>query len=463
MAPGGWVAGALRAGAEPLWTGRSRPYDESTLRKEARALARQGGAELIARAVEATVTRAVSDSGTKADAYTDMYDQVLWTKQPAHAGPIGHLGNRVLAATYFGMTFVRPKDGPALAYHLSWHKPASPLQDGLEALYVAPRRAEWLTANIRLHIWDRGGSGTPTLRWALRRGIGYLTVAKKSTHWTRFHRPPRLRTQLGVPVFARRDVSAGKGGPKGSTPEEIIFPARPRKGRASTRALRYRTAARLTKAELRELDRVYKTRWPSNENTIKALVTVGFDRNLDRGLTPTTSRGTDGRLARLEVREQVLQKKIEAFAPTTVPQSIRTARPLLRQKKAYAKERAEIAAIPKNKGARMPTGAELLCKNLMLLMYNVLALLLMQSPLPEVRTMTPARVQELLLGRGLLACLDKHGMTLWVDPVPTPSDHVLQEELVRLLNDRSLSLQGRPLRVRIHDPPAKMRPLRLSA
>ena len=193
------------------------------------------------------------------------------------------------------------------------------------------------------------------------------------------------------------------------------------------------------------------------------MVTVGFDRNLDRGLTPTTSRGTDGRLARLEVREQVLQKKIEAFAPTTVPQSIRTARPLLRQKKAYAKERAEIAAIPKNKGARMPTGAELLCKNLMLLMYNVLALLLMQSPLPEVRTMTPARVQELLLGRGLLACLDKHGMTLWVDPVPTPSDHVLQEELVRLLNDRSLSLQGRPLRVRIHDPPAKMRPLRLSA
>jgi hypothetical protein len=462
MAPGGWVAGARQAGAETLWTGRSRPYDESTLRKEAHELAQQGGVELVAWEVAALVQQAVSDSGAKAVAYTDMYDQVYWTKQPSYAGPIGHLGNRLLAATYFGMTFVRPNDGPALAYYVSWHKPASPLQDGLDALYVDPHRAEWLTANIRLHIWDRGGSGTPTLRWALRHRIGYLTVAKKSTHWTRFHRPPCLRTRLGIPVFARRDISAGKGRPKGSAPEEVIFPAQPRKGRASTRSLRYRTAARLTKTELRQLDLVYKTRWPSNENPIKALVAVGFDRNLERGLTQTTSRGTDGRLARLEAREQVLREKIEAFNPPTVPQAIRKARSLLRQKKAQAKERAEIAAIPQNKGARMPTGAELLCKNLMLLMYNVLALLLMQSPLAEVRTMTPWRVQELLLGRSLLACLDKHGTTLWVDPMPTPSDHVLQEELVRLLNERSLLLQGRPLRMRIHDPPAKTRPLRLS-
>jgi hypothetical protein len=463
MAPGGWVAGARQAGAEPLWTGRSRPYDESTLRKAAHDLVRQGGTDPLARVVEATVNQAVMDSGAKAVAYTDIYDQVYWTKKPAHAAPIGNRGNRLLAATYFGITFVRPKDGPALAYHVSWHKPASPLQDGLEALYAAPHRAVWLSANIRIHIWDRGGSGRPTLRWALRQRIRYLTVSRKSAHWTQFRRPPRLHTRRGIPVFVRRDVSVAKGCPKGSTPEEIIFPAHPRKGRASTRALRYRTAARLTRSELRKLDRVYKTRWPSNENPIKALIAVGFDRNLDRNLTPTTSRGTDGRLIRLEAREQSLHEAIKGFKPTTVPQAIRAARSLLRQKKAQQKERAAIAALPKNKGARMPTGAELLCKNLMVLMYNVLSLLLMKSPLAAVQTMTLARVQELLLGRSLVARLDKLGTTLWIDPVHSPSDRIFQEELVRLVNDRSLSLQGRPLRMRILDPPAKTRPLRLSA
>jgi hypothetical protein len=82
----------------------------------------------------------------------------------------------------------------------------------------------------------------------------------------------------------------------------------------------------------------------------------------------------------------VLDAKIEAFKPTTVPQAIRQARPLMRQQRAYAKERAQIAALPKNKGARMPTGAELFCKNLMLMMYNVLALLLrLRDPPAETR------------------------------------------------------------------------------
>jgi hypothetical protein len=462
MDPGGWVAGARRAGAEKLWTGRSRPYDESTLRKQARHLAQQGATDVLARAVEASVEQAVAHSGAKAVAYTDMFDQVYWTKEPAHAAPIGNRGNRLLAATYFGMTFVRPKKGPALAYHVSWHKPASPLQDGLEALHAAPRRAAWLSAKVQLHIWDRGGSGRPTLRWALRRRIPYLTVSNKSTHWTRYRRAPRTHTRSRIPVFRRRDSAVAKGSPKGSQPEEVIFPAHPRKGRASSRALRYRTGAPLAKAQLRRLDRVYKTRWPSNENAIKALVAVGFDKNLDRGLTPTTSRGTDGRLSRLQARQQVLDAKIEAFKPTTIAQAIRQARPLMRQKRAYAKERAQIAALPKNKGARMPTGAELFCKNLMLMMYNVLALLLMKSPLAEVRAMTLARVYELVLGRSLLACLDKQRTTLWIDPVPTPAERVLQEELIRLLNERSLSLRGREILLRLRDPPAETRPLRFS-
>jgi len=462
MHPGGWVAGARHAGAEPIWTGRSRPYDESTLRKEARRLAQQGATARIARAVEATAEKAVEQSGAKAIAYTDMFDQVYWTKEPAHAAPIGNRGNRLLGATYFGLTFLRVNQGPVLAYHASWHKPASPLQDGLEALHADPRRAAWLSAKVRLHIWDRGGSGRPTLRWALRRRIPYLTVSKKSTHWTRFRGAPQVHARSNLPVFVRRDVDMAKGAPEGSRPEQVIYPARPQKGRGSSRALRYRTGAPLPKTDLRRLDRVYKSRWPSNENPIKALVAVGFDRNLDRGLTPTTSRGTDGRMARLQAKEQVLQEKIAAFQPKTLKQAIREARPLLRQKAAYAKERAEIEAIPKDKGARMPTGAELLCKNLMLLMYNMLALLLMRSPLAEVRAMTPWRVQQLLFARSCLACLSGQNTVLWIDPVSAPSERVLQDELVRLLNERSMTLRGQRLHLRIRDPSAKTQPLRVS-
>jgi hypothetical protein len=449
---GGWVAGARQAGVEPLWTGRSRKYVHT--------LARAGGADIVARAVEAHVARAVAASGEKGVAYTDVFDQVYWTKKPSHAGPIANRGNRLLSATYFGLTFVRPEGGPALGYSVSWHKPASPLQDALDALHGEPRRAAWLTASVRCHIWDRGGSGQPTLCWAKERGIPYLTVSKGSTHWTRYRRHPEVHTVSKVPVFVRRDAKVARGRRKGATsppsappPQEVIFPAQPNKGRASTRALRYQTGAPLPKPTLRKLDTFYKSRWPSNENPIKALVAVGFDRNLERGLTPTTSRGADGRLARLQAREQALHDKIEAFKPTTVPQAIREARRLLRQKAACAEEHAEIAALPTDKGARLPTGAEWLCKNLMLLMYNVLSSLLWRSPLPEVQMMTPLRVYELLLGRSMLACLDKHGWTLWIDPVPSRSERSLQEELVRLLNELSLSVRGQRLYLRLHDPP----------
>ena len=216
------------------------------------------------------------------------------------------------------MTFVGLGDAGALAYHVSWHKPASPLQDALESVHGAPRRAAWLSQNIRLHIWDRGGSGGPTLRWALARRIPYLTVMKGATTWHRYRRPPRVYTRTRVPVFARRDVAVARGSPEGSSPEVVIYPAHPEKGRRATKALRYRCGGPLSKPELRTLNQVYKTRWPCNENTIKALVAVGFDRNLDRGLTPTTSRGTDGREARLQVRERALGDKIAAFHPTTI-------------------------------------------------------------------------------------------------------------------------------------------------
>jgi hypothetical protein len=469
MHPGGWVAGARHAGAEPIGTGRARPYDESTLRKHIRELAQHGGTDIVARAVEAQVEQAAAASGEKAVAYTDIFDQVYWTKKPAHAGPIASRGNRLLAATYFGLTFVQPAHGPTLAYHVSWHKPASPLQDALETLHAEPRRATWLTATIRRHIWDRGGSGGPTLRWALRRRIPYLTVSKKSARWTRFRRAPRVHTRKRVPVFVRRDAAVLRGlrrrtsAQRGATPQEVIFPAHPDKGRASTRALRYRTGAPLSKDELRNLDRVYKARWPSNENSIKALVAVGFDRNLDRGLTPTTSRGTDGRHARLEQREQALRDEMATCQPTTSAQFTKALARFGRKVRACNDERAAIDAIPKDKGARMPTGAEGLAKNLMLLMFNALALLLMRSPVDEVRAMSTSRVYDLLLGRSMLACLEAQQTILWIDPVPRAAERPLQEELVRLFNDQALTLRGLPLWLRMHDPPGERRPLRVSS
>jgi hypothetical protein len=492
MSPGGWVAGERRASGEPLWTGRARAYDESTLRKHARQLAQAGGSDVVARAVEAQVHKAVGGSGAKSFAYTDMFDQVYWTKKPACAAPIGNRGNRLLAATYFGLTFVRPPKGPALAYHVSWHKPASPLQDALEALHREKRRATWLAAHIGHHIWDRGGSGVSTLRWAAARGIPYLTVTRGATRWTLYRRAPRVRTRTNIPVFVRRDpkvargmvarakgirsqaprakgargkkvrAKGARGKPKDSTPEEVIFPAHPRKGRASTKALRYRTGRPLTKARLRKLDRVYKTRWPSNENPIKTLVAVGFDRNLDRGLTTTTSRGTDGALSRLESREQGLIAKITTFASTSLPQAMQGIRRFYREKTRCEEQRAEIDATPQDKGVRMPTGAEGLCKNLMLLMYNAIGVLLMQSPLKQVQAMGLWRVNELLLSRSMLACLDQKGTTLWIDPVPSTSERALQKELVRLFNGQSLTLRGRCLFLRLRDPPEELPKLRVS-
>jgi len=453
MPLGTWETGALHAGAEPVWTGRNRPYDESTLRKRAHEFVDHGATDLVTRELEASVAAAVEESGAMAVAYTDMFDQVYWTKKPAYAGPIGNRNNRLLAATFFGITFVRPKDGPALAYSISWHKPASPLQDALEALHAAPRRSEWLSHHIDLHIWDRGGSGRPSLRWALSHRIPYLSVARKSTRWTRYRGPPQVHTRRNVPVFTRRDTLTARGAPKGAKPQQVIFPAHPDKGRASAKALRYHTGAPLPDKDLRSLDRVYKTRWPSNENAIKALIAVGFDRNLVRSLTPTTSRGVDGRQRRLEARERALHAKIEAFKSVATPETIHDARPLFREKRRCAEQRAAIEAVPATKGARMRLGAELLCKSLMLLMYNLLLLLLRRSTIAAVQAMTPWRVYQLLLGRSALVQSDNHSITLWVDPVTSASDRRLQDELVRLVNARSLSIRGRRLCVHLRGPP----------
>ncbi len=75
-------------------------------------------------------------------------------------------------------------------------------------------------------------------------------------------------------------------------PQVIVFPVRPEAGEDCGQSLRYRTASALNPSET--LDAVYKQRWPKNENPIKSLVAVGFDRNLDRTLERGSSRRADG-------------------------------------------------------------------------------------------------------------------------------------------------------------------------
>ena len=50
-----------------------------------------------------------------------LTDQPHYTKKYAHAAPIGRLGNRLLAAAYFGLTTAAIPSGPTLFLHLSWH------------------------------------------------------------------------------------------------------------------------------------------------------------------------------------------------------------------------------------------------------------------------------------------------------------------------------------------------------
>jgi hypothetical protein len=198
---------------------------------------------------------------------------------------------------------VQPEQGALLAYHTSWHKPASPLFDALEALHAHPSRHRWLTTHVGLHILDRGTQGDTMLRWSLERGIPYLTLSNGAAYW-RQYRDPTHHTATGIPIFVRIDSRLAdakvSNAVRTTAPRTIVFPARPDKGEASVRSIRYRTAAKLSDKQIESLDELYKSRWPDNENPIKALVAVGFGVNRDRTLDVTTSRGIDGELARAQ-------------------------------------------------------------------------------------------------------------------------------------------------------------------
>jgi hypothetical protein len=466
LAPGGWASGARRATAEPSSTGRARPYDESTLRKSARRMSADGASRVVEQQLEAQVRSAVGAQSVTA--YTDMYDQVYWTKKLAYAAPIGALGNRLLAATYFGMTFVRPTEGPLLAYHLSWHKPASPLFDALDVLHARPSRHRWLTAHVGLHILDRGTQGDTVLQWCVERRIPYLTLSNGVMHWRRYKNPTH-HTPTGVPIFVRTDrrlvdvkISSAV---RSTPPRTIVFPARPDKGEASVRSIRYRTAAKLSDAQIESLDELYKSRWPDNENPIKALVAVGFGVNRDRTLDVTTSRGLDGELARAKQAITKRDVAIRSLDRRDDRDAERERNKLLRKQTIARRKLRSLdrKAARVEKGARSNRGGEMLCKLLTLLLFNALALLLSRSAIHAVRMMTPHRVRELLLGRAAMARVEREHVILVVEPIFEPTDRDHQAELVRLFNAERLQIRGMSVNLRVRDPTSHNAPLRIAA
>jgi hypothetical protein len=453
--PGGLTASTRWAGGEPLVTGRGRPYDSSTLRRTFKAVARMGGTVVLERAVEKQVERAVGDTGRTARAHTDMVTQPLYTKALTHAGPIGSLNHKLLAAVFFGVTTVRACHGPVLVYHVSWHKPAAPLEDAVEDLHASPSRHAWLTVHLRLHTWDRGGNGLRFLRRAHDLQIPYLTVANGWVYLSS-QRSPTAFLPTGQPVFIRRDVRVepATSVPVAQSPRVIIFPAHPEQGAACVRGLRYRINGALMYDEVLHCDGVYKARWPEAENKFKDLKAIGFGINRDRVLVYATSRGVDGDLHRLEIRDHVLQSEIDALRKQPPTARVRAKIETRLNKHEALHDRVDaLRAQPLIKKVRPPTGLELLCKYLQVLLCNALALVLARSPLAAVRALTTSLVRDLLWGRAAIADITQGCLTLWVDPVTEARQRHLQVELLRLFNDEApCYLHGARIKLRLAHP-----------
>lgn len=452
--PGGLTAATQQAGAEPQVTGRAQPYDSSTLRRELKAMAAAGATAVMERAVEQQVKRAVGTAEHSALAHTDMCDQPYYTKALTHAGPIGALNNKMLAAVYFGVTTVRPDGGPVLVYHLSWHKPATPLGVALMDLHASPSRHAWLTRHLRRHTWDRGGNGLPLRQYAHAQQIPYLTMANGWVYLSSQH-APSAQTLDGQPVFVRRDVRMGHAltTPLDEGPRVVIFPARPEQGAACVRGLRYLTDSALVGDEVLRMDKVYKARWPEMENVLKALVPIGFGLNRDRRLVLATSRGTDGKIERLKAKDDALGAEIAALSHEAPSRSVSAK--IERRERRQEALRDDVEALraePLTKKVRPATGLELMCKYIQLLLFNALALLLARSPWAAVRMLTPAKVRELLWGRHAFVDAVLGKMTLWVEPAVEARQRRLQDELLRLFNDAHLRLHGAKIQLRLAQP-----------
>lgn len=451
MFPGSLAAAARHVAAEPLWTGRARPYAESTVRQAALRLDAEGASALVADAVWKQVTDATARADEEVIAYTDMFDQPYYTKKFAHAAPIGRLGNRLLACAYFGLTTIKIPAGPTLFAHLSWHKPAAPLRDALEDLLEDDGRMAWWHEHVRLHIVDRGANGDGVLRWLWSWEIPYLTIGRKSADLWRFH-APTLRTEHGLPITVRPDRRLDGDAEDG--PWEVVVPA-DAEDRDERRGIPFRSAVRFEGAELLELNATYKSRWPSMENELKSLQALGFGRNRSRALELTTSRGVDGELARLREREaSEVAEVVELGARVSDGRSYaRLISAAAKVKKTRARqERVAREAVAKH--ARVEGGAERLGKWLHLLVHNALSLALASSADAEVRSMTPATVFDLLLGQAALTCITDGQMTMWVDALAGAADRRRQLALAEALNQSEPRCRGAKVVVRVRETPS---------
>lgn len=448
MFPGSLAAAARRASAEPLWTGRARVYAESTIREAAHRLDAEGAWIRVADAVWSQVTRAAAKVDEQVLAYTDMFDQPYYTKKRAHAAPIGRLGNRILACAYFGLTTIQVPGGPTLFAHLSWHKPAAPLRDALEDLFSDDARMDWWHRNVRLHIVDRGANGDPVLQWMWAWEVPYLTIGRESARLAQLH-TPTLTNELGLPIVVRPDLRLDGDADDG--PWEVIVPADAANPN-ETRGICFRSAVMFTETELLGLNSLYKSRWPSMENELKSAQALGFGRNRTRRLQLCVSRGTEGALARLRVREETqVEKAVELGKLPPTPSNLGRLIAASRKVFTLREQQASLATSATLKHARVEGGAERLGKWLHLLAQNALALALASSPDEEVRAMTTPMVFELLLGCSALTVIEAGRLTIWIDAIDAPDQRRRQAALVDVFNQLALRCRGSVVTIHLRE------------
>ena len=447
MFPGSWASAERHAGAEPLWTGRHRVYDESTLRHVAERLDREGASERVRQAMWRSVTEAVHQCDAEVIGYTDMFDQALYTKKLAHAGPIGRLGNRVLGATYFGLTTVALPQGPVLFMHLSWHKAASPLRDGLEDLFDDASRHAWWTEHVWLHVIDRGANGDPVLSWMVPWDVPYLTIGRGSAPLRR-HKRATARNDLGLPFVVLPDPRVG--GDVTDGPWVVIAPADPTNA-DEVRGIRFRTNVDLSPSSLLSVNALYKSRWAAMENLIKSLQARGFGLNRSRGTELTISRGTEGESKRLDAREAKQLARLQDIASrpasaSNIERVIHAGHKL----QALRAEQQRLESDAPQKNSRVRGGLEWLGKCLHLLTHNALATALYASPDPSVRVMDVKTVYDLLLGHAAMTCVEDGRMTLWVRELDAADDKRRQRALVEVLNKLGLKCRGHLVAIHLH-------------
>ena len=213
------------------------------------------------------------------------------------------------------------------------------------------------------------------------------------------------------------------------------------------------------------MDEVYKSRWPHNENQIKALVAVGFGVNRDRTLDVTTSRGHDGKVARARNAVASIERQLHASKDATDGKSARERRALERRKKTELERLRGLARAAKRvqKAAHSDRADEMLCKVLSPLLLNALARLLSKSALPAVRAMTPQRVRELLLARRADMTWTSGALVPTIEPMLAPADVAHQAERVMLFNAARPRARDVPVKLRTRDPTGEIVPLATAA